>query len=122
MNQYEWQQFPELAMMQDMTEQQRMVFLAQYHAVRKDATVGVLLAVLLGHFGAHRFYMGEIGLGIVYLLFCWTGIPTILGFIEAFLMPGRVREYNVAHAAYLAAQVKGMRMGAVALYTPATAG
>jgi TM2 domain-containing membrane protein YozV len=108
MNAYEWQQFPELGMMQDMTEQQRMVFLAQYHAVRKEVVVGVLLSALLGHFGAHRFYMGEIGLGFVYLLFCWTGIPTILGFVEAFLMPERVRQYNVQAAMTLAAQVKGM--------------
>jgi TM2 domain-containing membrane protein YozV len=108
MNAYEWQQFPELGMMQEMTEQQRMVFLAQYHAVRKDVVAGVLLAALLGHFGAHRFYMGETGLGVVYLLFCWTGIPTILGLIEAFLMPERVRRYNVQQAMMLAAQAKGM--------------
>jgi TM2 domain-containing membrane protein YozV len=108
MNAYEWQQYPELGMMQEMTEQQRMVFLAQYHAVRKDVVTGVLLSALLGHFGAHRFYMGDTGLGFVYLIFCWTGIPTILGFIEAFLMPERVRQYNVHQAMMLAAQVKGM--------------
>jgi len=112
MNQYDWRRYPELAMMNDMSEPQRMVFLAQYHAVQKNEVVGVLLAVLLGHFGAHRFYMGEIGWGIVYLAFCWTGIPTILGFIECFLMPGRVREYNVAHAMMLAAQVRVMPVGA----------
>jgi TM2 domain-containing membrane protein YozV len=99
-------EFPEMAMMSDMSEQQRMVFLAQYHAVRKDTVAGVLLAVLLGHFGAHRFYMGDIGLGFVYLLFCWTGVPTILGFIEAFFMPERVRMYNFAQASIIAAHVK----------------
>jgi TM2 domain-containing membrane protein YozV len=108
MNQYDWQRFPELAMMSDMSQQQRVIFMAQYQAVRKDEVVGVLLAVLLGHFGAHRFYMGEIGLGLLYLAFCWTGIPTILGFIECFFMPGRVREYNVAQAMMLAAHVKTM--------------
>jgi TM2 domain-containing membrane protein YozV len=118
-NQYEWQQFPELAMMQEMSESQRTMFLAQYHAVRKDATVGVLLAVLLGHFGAHRFYMGEIGLGFIYLLFCWTGIPTILGFIEAFFMPERVRQYNVAQAMVLAAQVKSMPVSPGTAIAPA---
>jgi TM2 domain-containing membrane protein YozV len=107
------QDFPELAMLQDMTEQQRMLFLAQYHSVKKDVVAGVLLAVLLGHFGAHRFYMGEIGWGIVYLLFCWTGIPTILGVIEAFLMPNRVRAYNFAHASLIAAQIRATPSGLV---------
>ena len=105
MNPYD---FPELSMIQDMTEQQRMLFLAQYHSVKKDVVAGVLLAVLLGHFGAHRFYMGEIGIGFIYLLFCWTGIPTILGIIEAFFMPGRVREYNFAQASLLAAHIRSM--------------
>jgi len=108
MNDYDRQRFPELGLMNDMTEQQRTIFLAQYHATRKDEVIGVLLAVLLGHFGAHRFYMGEFGWGVVYLLFCWTGIPTILGFIECFFMPGRVREYNMAQAIFLAAHVRSM--------------
>ena len=98
--------YPELAMMQGMSEQQRGLFLTQYNAVKKDVVVGVLLSVLLGHFGIHKFYMGETGWGIVYLLFCWTGIPTILGFIEAFFMPNRVREYNYAQASIIASHVR----------------
>ena len=103
--------YPEMTLMQGMSEHQRLVFLSQYNAIRKDVVTGVLLAVLLGHFGIHRFYMGEIGWGILYLFFCWTGIPTILGFIEAFLMPSRVHEYNVVHASILAAQVRHMPFG-----------
>lgn len=41
-----------------------------------------LFAMLLGGLGAHKFYLGEIGLGVVYLLFCWTMIPSIVGVIE----------------------------------------
>lgn len=41
-----------------------------------------LLAFFLGLFGAHKFYAGKIGLGIVYLLFCWTFIPGIVAFVE----------------------------------------
>lgn len=29
-----------------------------------------------------RVYLGKPGMGILYLLFCWTLIPTIVGFIE----------------------------------------
>ena len=35
--------------------------------------------------GAHKFYMGKIGMGILYLLFCWTAIPGILGIIEGII-------------------------------------
>jgi TM2 domain-containing membrane protein YozV len=99
-------EYPELTMMDGMNDQQRAVFLSQYNAVRKDEVVGVVLAVLLGHFGVHRFYLGEYGWGIVYLLFCWTFIPTVLGVIEAFFMPGRVRDFNLAQASVLAMRVR----------------
>jgi TM2 domain-containing membrane protein YozV len=53
--------------------------------------------LILGSFGAHHFYLGRNGWGILYLLFCWTGIPTLLGFIECFFMPARVRRFNAEH-------------------------
>ncbi|MDF5496698.1 NINE protein, partial [Vibrio parahaemolyticus] len=31
---------------------------------------------------AHKFYLGKIGQGILYLVFCWTLIPAIIAFIE----------------------------------------
>ena len=47
--------------------------------------VAAILAILLGDFGIHKFYLGQIGLGIVYLLFCWTGIPAIIGIVEGII-------------------------------------
>ena len=44
-----------------------------------------VLAILLGGLGIHKFYLGKIGLGIVYLLFCWTGIQAIIGLIEGII-------------------------------------
>ena len=41
-----------------------------------------LLALLTGAVGGHKFYLGKIGQGIFYLLFCWTFIPAIIGIIE----------------------------------------
>jgi TM2 domain-containing membrane protein YozV len=79
------------------------VFYQQYAVVRRDEVVGVLLALFLGAFGIHHFYLRRTGLGIVYCLFCWTGITSILGFIECFFMPGRVREFNAIQAAGIAA-------------------
>lgn len=48
----------------------------------KNKAVAGILAILLGGIGAHKFYLGNIGMGILYLLFVWTGIPAIIGLIE----------------------------------------
>jgi TM2 domain-containing membrane protein YozV len=79
------------------------IFYQQYESVRRDEVVGVLLALFLGTFGIHHFYLRRTGLGILYLCFCWTGITSILGVIECFFMPGRVREFNAIQAAGIAA-------------------
>src|SRR5580658_7498653 len=79
------------------------IFYQQYDMARRDEVVGILLALFLGDFGVHHFYLGRVGLGILYLCFFWTGIPAILGFIECFFMPARVRAYNAVQAAGLAA-------------------
>lgn len=97
----------------NMTPQQRTWFYAEYERARKDEVVGVLLALFLGCFGIHHFYLRRNGLGVLYLLFFWTGITAILGFIECFLMPGRVRNYNAAQASSIASYI---------LSTPAAAG
>jgi TM2 domain-containing membrane protein YozV len=51
--------------------------------VARDQTRAVLLAALLGDFGLHHFYLGQPFLGMLYLLFCWTGIPGVLASLEA---------------------------------------
>lgn len=43
----------------------------------------ILLALFLGGLGIHKFYAGKAGMGILYLLFCWTFIPGFIAFIEA---------------------------------------
>lgn len=44
-----------------------------------------VLALLLGGLGVHKFYIGSTGIGVLYLLFCWTFIPAIVAFIEALI-------------------------------------
>lgn len=85
--------------------QQQAAFYQQMSLVQKDELIGFLFALLLGGLGLHRFYLGETGWGILYLIFCWTGIPTLVGFVECFFMPGRVRAYNAARAAEIVAWV-----------------
>lgn len=48
----------------------------------KNKTTAALLAFFLGGFGIHRFYLGQGGLGIAYLLFCWTLIPAFIALID----------------------------------------
>lgn len=48
----------------------------------RNRIIAALLAVFLGGFGAHKFYLGQIGWGFLYLIFCWTFIPSLVGFIE----------------------------------------
>ncbi|SDZ07913.1 zinc-ribbon domain-containing protein [Proteiniborus ethanoligenes] len=51
----------------------------------KSKTTAGILAILLGGLGVHKFYLGKIGLGILYILFCWTYIPAIVGLIEGII-------------------------------------
>ena len=52
--------------------------------MKSKVTAGIL-AILLGGFGVHKFYLGKVGMGILYLVFCWTGIPGIVGLIEGII-------------------------------------
>ncbi|KXG10358.1 hypothetical protein AT864_00949 [Anoxybacillus sp. P3H1B] len=66
----------------------------------KNKVVVGLLAILLGGLGIHKFYLGKLGQGILYLLFSWTGIPSIIGFIEGIVYLVKSdeefnRKYNV---------------------------
>ncbi|MCR4565361.1 MAG: TM2 domain-containing protein [Bacteroidales bacterium] len=51
----------------------------------KSRVAAGVLAILLGDLGIHKFYMGKIGMGILYLLFSWTGIPALVGLIEGII-------------------------------------
>jgi len=51
----------------------------------KTKTTAGILALLLGGIGVHKFYLGQTGLGILYLLFCWTFIPAIVAFVEGII-------------------------------------
>ncbi|MHA1521086.1 MAG: NINE protein [Promethearchaeota archaeon] len=56
-----------------------------FSSAPKDRMIAGILALLLGGLGVHKFYLGNIGMGILYLIFAWTGIPEIVGFIEGII-------------------------------------
>ncbi len=41
-----------------------------------------IFALLLGNFGVHKFYAGKFKLGLLYLVFCSTSVPAVIGIIE----------------------------------------
>lgn len=49
----------------------------------KDKNVAGILALFLGWIGVHRFYLGQVGLGILYVILSVSMISVILGIIDA---------------------------------------
>jgi len=47
----------------------------------KSKVITAVLSFFLGAFGIHRFYLGQ-WWGVFYLLLCWTGIPSLISFVE----------------------------------------
>jgi TM2 domain-containing membrane protein YozV len=54
----------------------------QVVTIQKSKGTAAALAILLGGIGLHKFYLNQPGQGILYILFCWTFIPAILGLLE----------------------------------------
>jgi TM2 domain-containing membrane protein YozV len=49
----------------------------------RQKQTAVILAAVLGGFGAHKFYLGEKVPGLIYLACCWTLVPVVIGWFEA---------------------------------------
>lgn len=67
------------------TQGNRVNQINQFNSVgtkQKNHLVAGIFAFLLGGFGAHKFYNGSWGWGIIYIIFFWTYIPAILALIE----------------------------------------
>lgn len=76
---------------QEFNQQQRFAEQQQVYTptlkkvpVKSKVTAGIL-GILLGGIGIHKFYLGKAVQGILYLLFCWTYIPALIGFIEGII-------------------------------------
>lgn len=49
---------------------------------RHNRLAAALFAIFLGGLGIHKFYLGRILQGVIYILFCWTFLPSVIGLIE----------------------------------------
>lgn len=95
----------ELAQFQEgMTDQQKMMFMSQYNSDKKDRTITLVLSLLLGYLGIDRFYVGDIGLGILKLL--TGGVCGIMAIIDWFIIMGRADDVNRQKAQEIAASIK----------------
>jgi TM2 domain-containing membrane protein YozV len=91
-------------MQQGMTDQQKMLFMSQYNASKKDPTIAIILAVLLGAMGIDRFYVGDIGLGLLKLF--TAGLCGVMWLIDIFLIGVRVNQFNRAKAQEIMQAIK----------------
>ena len=108
----------ELHVMKLMTDEQRILFSVEFEKKRKRSGTAVVLALLFGGLGAHHFYMGNHLTGAIYACLSITLVPSIVAFVEAFLMPERVEKYNGQKALEIAALIKAVQPRPKAPKTP----
>lgn len=53
---------------------------------RKEKSTAVLLALFLGWLGIQFFYLGNTVMGVLCVLFCWTGIPAFISVIHIIIL------------------------------------
>jgi len=83
-------------MMQDLTDQQKMLFSSQYESVKKDRSTVLILSVLLGTLGVDRFMIGDVGMGLLKLF--TFGLCGILWLIDIFTIRGKADDLNRKNA------------------------
>lgn len=98
----------ELARLQyGMSDMERMMFISQYNSAKKDRTVALIISVLIGYMGVDRFYVGDIGVGVLKLI--TFGLCGIWWLIDLFLIMGRTDEYNRSKAHEIAMAMRASR-------------
>lgn len=90
----------------------------------KDKNIAAILAFFFGWMGAHKFYLGQIGSGVVYLAFSWTAIPLFVSFIEFIILALMdkdefQRRFNGSHTLSASPVVVNMLPPAPNFYPPA---
>jgi len=84
--------------LKDMNEEQASLFAQVYRARRKDSQM-ILILTLIGFFGfagIHRFILGQVGLGILYIL--TVGLCFIGTIVDLVNYKSLTYEYNIKMA------------------------
>ena len=90
-----------LALMKQLSAEEKLMFQSDYEDQKKSTVLAVVLALLLGGFGAHWFYLGRTGRALTYLLL------NILGGVLTVLLIG----YVVLAAVWIACLIDAVVMG-----------
>ena len=93
----------------ELSQNERNVFSYKFERQKKSVSTYALLAFFLGGFGAHKFYFGQIGIGVLYAIFVWTFIPSIVALIETFLSGDAVKSKNLKIAQEIYEEIKLLR-------------
>lgn len=67
----------------DYENKDKIEYVSSISRRKVNKVVYILLALFFGSLGAHKFYAGKIGTGILYFAFSWTFIPSFIAFFEA---------------------------------------
>lgn len=76
----------------ELSDDQVKTFENEYQIKSKKLWISYILWLLLGFFGAHKFYLKETGSGLLYLF--TAGLFGIGWFIDAFTLPQKVHSAN----------------------------
>ena len=98
-----------IELQKQLSENEKNTFNYKYERQKKTVSTGVLLALFVGGFGIHKFWLSEIVPGVLYLLFCWTFIPSIIALIECFFMKNTVNNYNYRLAQDIFKEIEMLR-------------
>ena len=80
--------------LEELDDKKRAIFQNKFEQRKKYVVIYVLLALFLGGFGLHKFYLEKYKSGIIYFILSWTYIPSIIAIIEAFGAGDTIRLYN----------------------------
>ncbi|MDO4635852.1 MAG: NINE protein [Streptococcus sp.] len=62
--------------------------------MKVNKVIYLVLTFFLEGLGIHKFYAGKTGVGLLYLLFSWTFIPSFLALIDFIMALFRPSDYN----------------------------
>ena len=71
------------------------VVTAIYQSTRKKLGFGMILCLVGGTFAAQRIYLDKTKSAVLFLVFFWTGIPTIVSLFDLVSMPEMISQYNL---------------------------
>ena len=92
---------------QGLTQQQLLMVSTEMNTKQKSKGIGYVMWALLGGFGGHRFYSGDIGLAVCMLLFGWMTL-FIWNFVDVFFIGKAIERKNEELEIRIISQIKAV--------------